>query len=552
MQGLARRASRVSYYTISGTPGYLKLANMIRKPRVAIIGAGLAGLRCADILTQNGAQVTILEARDRIGGRIHQQMIGKYVVDFGPNWIHGTNRNPIHTIAEATNTCTWDWDGSQMMFNRDGKQVDDTTATKVNEWVWSTILDSFTYSHQNKATIHPDSSLLDYFQERLKEVDFTAAEKALCLEACKVWGSYVGDSVSRQSLKFVSLEECVDGTNLLVASTYKRILDYVSKPALQHAQILLNEPIARIHAKPRCSIREPHTIAISTATGNHYTFDEVVVTCPLGWLKKNKSAFAPELPLRLQNAIDNISYGRLEKVYVTFPEAFWQQTSPPTPPSVQWLDPRYDTPHRPAPSPADHTNNSSNPIEWHQECVSLADLPPNHGHPTLLFYTYGECSTHIVTTLKDMPPSSQAYYDFLTEFTHPFYSRLPGYSPSDPRCRPLAVLATQWQNDPYAGNGSYCNFQVGIERAEEDIEALRAGMGQERGVWFAGEHTSPFAVLGTTNGAYWSGERAAGQICDLYRLGRKGLGSEIVSASTSADVAAAAWDGKKVQVQSRL
>lgn len=43
---------------------------MSTKPHVGIIGAGLSGLRCADILLQNGARVTILEARDRIGGRV--------------------------------------------------------------------------------------------------------------------------------------------------------------------------------------------------------------------------------------------------------------------------------------------------------------------------------------------------------------------------------------------------------------------------------------------------------------------------------------------------
>lgn len=43
---------------------------MGKTPRVAIIGAGVSGLRCADILGQNGAQVTIFEARDRVGGRV--------------------------------------------------------------------------------------------------------------------------------------------------------------------------------------------------------------------------------------------------------------------------------------------------------------------------------------------------------------------------------------------------------------------------------------------------------------------------------------------------
>jgi phytoene dehydrogenase-like protein len=41
-----------------------------KKPHVGIVGAGISGLRCAEILLENGFQVTILEARGRIGGRV--------------------------------------------------------------------------------------------------------------------------------------------------------------------------------------------------------------------------------------------------------------------------------------------------------------------------------------------------------------------------------------------------------------------------------------------------------------------------------------------------
>lgn len=40
------------------------------RPSIGIVGAGISGLRCADVLLENGFQVTILEARDRIGGRV--------------------------------------------------------------------------------------------------------------------------------------------------------------------------------------------------------------------------------------------------------------------------------------------------------------------------------------------------------------------------------------------------------------------------------------------------------------------------------------------------
>jgi monoamine oxidase len=41
-----------------------------RVPHVCVVGAGVAGMRCADVLLQHGAKVTILEGRDRVGGRV--------------------------------------------------------------------------------------------------------------------------------------------------------------------------------------------------------------------------------------------------------------------------------------------------------------------------------------------------------------------------------------------------------------------------------------------------------------------------------------------------
>lgn len=41
-----------------------------RKPRVCVVGAGMAGMRCAQVLGDKGIDVTILEARDRTGGRV--------------------------------------------------------------------------------------------------------------------------------------------------------------------------------------------------------------------------------------------------------------------------------------------------------------------------------------------------------------------------------------------------------------------------------------------------------------------------------------------------
>jgi hypothetical protein len=307
-----------------------------------------------------------------------------------------------------------------------------------------------------------------------------------------------------------------------VASTYKNILRHVAKPVLEGAaEILLNEPVVAIEASPRIPNAQ-HAVTVKTATGNQYIFDEVVTTTPLGWLKQNQSAFNPPLPPRLSQAIDSISYGKLEKVCVKFPSAFWQDT--------------IIAPHAASPNP-DESRNAAffqfmtpNYIDhpptphWNQECITLSALPAPHSSPTLLFYLYPPCSTHLTSTLASLPQDSPEYTATLTRVFEPYYSRLPNYSPTSPACHPQSFLATSWQTDPYAGNGSYSNFLVGLEEGDRDIEIMREGMGLERGVWFAGEHTAEFVAVGTTVGAYWSGDEVAGRVCRvLFGTDNEGL-----------------------------
>jgi hypothetical protein len=54
---------------------------------------------------------------------------------------------------------------------------------------------------------------------------------------------------------------------------------------------------------------------VTTEDGRIFHFDEIVLTAPLGWLKQNSQAFSPPLPLQLTQAVNNIGYGCLEKVY---------------------------------------------------------------------------------------------------------------------------------------------------------------------------------------------------------------------------------------------
>lgn len=464
-------------------------------------------------------------------------------------------------IAKQTGTHLHAWDeGHQAIHDTDGNPVPPDEAAQYGELMWDdgVIADAFRYSNENHDSIDPKRSLYDFFEEKARSMFLTDAEdvakrkRETFLLIASMWGAYVGSPVTTQSLKYFWLEECIEGENPFVAETYHKILEAVQKPVREGADVKLNTPVSSIlsgdgdsspddeHTRPR----------VRTADGAEYAFDEIVVTTPLGWLKRNQNAFLPPLNSRLAEAIDHISYGMLDKIYITFPSAFWDTSSSPEARKhhshqPNGIDPQGKTPnvtatttplHQPrshagadnsisqhypgfthwlAPAYAYHTN----PRQWDQQGMNLAALPASCAHPTLLFYIYGDCSKYI-GFLVSSAASDEERDRKLNDFLEPYYSRLPNYDQSNPACMPKAVLATAWANDEYAGYGSYSNFQVGLEKGDEDIEVMRHGM-PERGLWFAGEHTAPFIALGTSTGAYWSGEGVGKRIAKAYGLVKK-------------------------------
>nr|POE49270.1 protein flowering locus d [Quercus suber] len=511
-------------------------AGKSRQISVAIVGAGFAGLRAADVLLRHGIRVTIYEARDRLGGRVAQSSHLGHVVDLGPNWIHGSNNNPIMQIAEATETELHAWDENELLYGTDGKPINASEAAEYSSLLWEdgVIADAFRHSEQNHDTIDPKRSLYDFFVERVpamfvtEPADVAKRKRETLLRMAKMWGAYVGDSVTTQSLKFFWLEECIEGENPFVAGTYSKVLDEVARSARKNATIQLKTRVVGIS---NSTDEITSKVTVKTESGLIRDYDEVIVTSPLGWLKRNRDIFTPALTPRLSQAIDNIGYGNLDKVYITFPTAFWNDppstgdtpgsddsrlndvTSKPTAPTTPFHPPGFI--HWLAPSYAGDTN----PQAWDLETMNLAALPSTSAHPTLLFYIYGACAKHIASLVASS--SITTHLETLLPFFIPYITRLPNYSATNSACKPTALLATAWANDELAGYGSYSNFQTGLEHGDEDVEVMRYGM-PERRVWFAGEHTSPFVALGTSTGAYWSGEKVAERIVGAYELNDDG------------------------------
>ena len=68
--------------------------------RVVVIGAGIAGLTVANALTHGGVDCVVVEARDRIGGRLHTVNLAGSMVDLGGSWIHTPVGNPMRAFAD--------------------------------------------------------------------------------------------------------------------------------------------------------------------------------------------------------------------------------------------------------------------------------------------------------------------------------------------------------------------------------------------------------------------------------------------------------------------
>lgn len=80
---------------------FIKNTNAMSKPSIGIIGGGLSGLVVAYYLKQNNHDATILEARDRLGGRIHTVYSdNEPPIELGATWLGKKHTNLTHLLSE--------------------------------------------------------------------------------------------------------------------------------------------------------------------------------------------------------------------------------------------------------------------------------------------------------------------------------------------------------------------------------------------------------------------------------------------------------------------
>ncbi len=82
---------------------------------VIVIGAGISGLSAALKLKEKGFTVKVLEAQEKVGGRLRSNRSLGIAFDEGASWIHGITGNPISSLAQKAGMTTFHTDDSSIL-----------------------------------------------------------------------------------------------------------------------------------------------------------------------------------------------------------------------------------------------------------------------------------------------------------------------------------------------------------------------------------------------------------------------------------------------------
>ena len=238
---------------------------------VAVVGAGISGLAAAHLLANQGTRVTVIEARDRIGGRIWTDRGLGTAVDLGATWIHGPEGNPIKKLADELGQTTVETMDESIVRGKGGRVLSEKEAPS-----WLKEINDYLSSGADSDQLNMLHYGIDYIFR----------------------GANVG----------------YPGPDIKFPNGYDRILEGL----IGDYAIKLSSIVQRISVVER---------GVEVAIRDHKSevFDAVIVTVPLGVLKRGHIAFDPPLSRDRQRAVARLGMGTLDKLYLRFERAFWDE-----------------------------------------------------------------------------------------------------------------------------------------------------------------------------------------------------------------------------------
>lgn len=419
--------------------------------RVIVIGAGVSGLTAARDLSVAGADVVVVDARDRIGGRTWTHDIGGVPVDLGGSWIHGPFGNPLsEEVTRAglvtRNDGTWGT-GMAVWVEGSGWAPPPVVATAV------AVRTDFDFD-EAVAGIGREGTYregIDWYLTS-RRLDGPSAEVARFSLEWLDAALNIGGLPYEVSLTGSAAYRLHAGGNSAIDGGYRKLVDHLAAGL----DIRLGESVLAIeHGGPGD--------ALASTTSGTLRADAVVVSVPLGVLKKRSITFSPEIAAH-HAAADRLGMATLEKVVL-----------------------RFDTPVFP-----EHTRRISFVSDDHR-FPAWADMTHHAGAPTVIAFH----NPRATDGMESWSPERRL--DEACTVLAAMVGDLP---------EPVAAYVTDWSHDPHAF-GSYSFVAVGS--SPQDMRTLSRPSSDR--LFFAGEHTVP-EYFGTVHGAYVSGIRAAAEVMD--------------------------------------
>lgn len=273
---------------------------------VIVIGAGIAGLAAADLLRKSSANVTVLEAKPHIGGRLLTDWSMGAPFEVGAGWIHGpSSDNPTKKLADAVGAkyVVTD-DENSVYFDIEGYEYDEDEVERIVD-AWEGVLE---YIDNNYEANDPRSllqAIKDYRPAYLNDPGIMWAFSAFT-EFSK------GGAIEKLSAPLFNWDEAFDGSDVVVTTGYDQIL----RPLADGVDIKLSHIVSAVEYDAEDGV-------IVTTDKGAFEADYCICAVPLGVLKANKIKFDPELPSDYKSSINKIGFGSVTKLALKFDEPFW-------------------------------------------------------------------------------------------------------------------------------------------------------------------------------------------------------------------------------------
>ncbi|HXT12025.1 MAG TPA: NAD(P)/FAD-dependent oxidoreductase [Candidatus Angelobacter sp.] len=270
---------------------------------VIIIGGGIAGLAAANELLRKKCLVTVLEAKDRFGGRIHTIQDRGLPIELGAEFIHGKSK-PLLQAIRAAGLSTHDVPASNQLFEK-GKLK--------SAKIWETVGEIMNRINPRK----PDCSFRDFI-DKLK---CDAHTRQLVCTFVEGFDAAHTDRISAHSLlKAERFAERMEGeTQARINDGYSALVEHFENEIRSHGGTLVKGALTR---RIRWKSGTVEVTVHRSGSEEMFPAESAVVTLPIGVWKTRELIFEPALPEK-QEAADKMLFGNVVKITLVFRKRWW-------------------------------------------------------------------------------------------------------------------------------------------------------------------------------------------------------------------------------------